>query len=88
VTIQVQPKEDTTSAGSKTETVYWESIMNSTNPAVFEAYLKKYPNGEFSEIAHIKIADLKKESAKSGQATVVESLPDVPVKTSDSLKLG
>jgi len=86
VTIQVQPKEDTTSAGSKTETVYWESIMNSTNPAVFEAYLKKYPNGEFSEIAHIKIADLKKESAKSGQATVVESLPDVPVKTSDSPK--
>ncbi len=60
--------------------------MNSTNPAVFEAYLKKYPNGEFAEIAHIKIADLKKESGKSAQATVVESLPDVPVKTSDSLK--
>ena len=86
VTIQVQPKADTTSAGSKTETLYWESIMNSTNPAVFEAYLKKYPNGEFSEIAQIKIADLKKESVKSGQATVVGSLPDVPAKTSDSLK--
>ncbi len=86
VTIQVQPKEDTTSAGSKTETLYWESIMNSTNPAVFEAYLKKYPKGEFSEIAQIKIADLKKDSVKSGQATVVDSLPGIPAKTSDSLK--
>ena len=39
-----------------------------------------------SAIKAAKIADLKKESGKSAQATVVESLPDVPVKTSDSLK--
>ena len=34
--------------------------MNDTDPAVFESYLKKYPDGEFSDLAKIKISNLKK----------------------------
>ena len=84
VTVQILPKADNSAVESKTETLYWESIMNYQNPAVFEAYLKKYPHGEFSELARIKLADLKKESVKSGKTSVADSLPNVPVKTSGS----
>jgi hypothetical protein len=47
VTIQVQPEVNKPSAGSKNDSLYWESIMNDTDPAAFEEYLKKDPDGEF-----------------------------------------
>jgi hypothetical protein len=45
------------------EVVYWNSIRDSTNPALFEGYLKRYPNGQFSDIARIRIDELRKSSA-------------------------
>ena len=60
VTIQVQPEASKPSAGSKNESLYWESIMNDTDPAAFEEYLKKYPDGEFSGLARYKINSLTK----------------------------
>lgn len=41
------------------EVVYWQSIVNSNNLASFEAYLNKYPQGQFASLAKVKIADLK-----------------------------
>lgn len=41
------------------EVAYWESIKDSTNTADFEAYLKKYPDGDFVDLARIRIAKLK-----------------------------
>ena len=32
-------------AATQQETVFWQSIQNSTDPAMFEAYLQRYPNG-------------------------------------------
>ena len=32
-------------ASSQVEVVFWQSIANSTNPAEFEAYLRRFPNG-------------------------------------------
>lgn len=41
------------------EIAYWESIKNSTNPDDFRAYLNKYPNGEFVDLARNKISSLE-----------------------------
>jgi Flp pilus assembly protein TadD len=34
---------------------YWKSIKNSTNAADYKAYLEKYPNGEFVDVAKLRI---------------------------------
>jgi hypothetical protein len=40
------------------ELAYWNSIRDSKNPALFRAYLNRYPNGNFREIAEAEIANL------------------------------
>ena len=35
---------------------FWDEIRDSTNPAEFEAYLKKYPDGAFAELARVRVA--------------------------------
>jgi hypothetical protein len=85
VTIQVQPKAYNSATGSKNESLYWESIMNDTDPAAFEEYIKKYPDGEFVEIAKRKINALKKGGAKP---SVVDVIPQSDrTKPSGSLKI-
>ena len=50
-------------AGSaEQETVFWQSIMNSTNPAEFEAYLAQFPNGVFRALAEARLATLREPS--------------------------
>jgi hypothetical protein len=46
-----------------TERTYWESIRSSTDPEDFKAYLKKYPNGQFADLANNRIRAL--EAAKA-----------------------
>ena len=41
------------------ETVFWQSIMNSTNPADFEAYLAQFPDGAFRPLAVLRLAALR-----------------------------
>ena len=41
------------------ETVFWQSIMNSTTPADFEAYLELFTNGTFSRLARNRLAALR-----------------------------
>ena len=41
------------------EVVFWQSIANSTNPAEFEAYLRRFPAGMFSELAQIRLEALR-----------------------------
>jgi class 3 adenylate cyclase len=40
------------------ELSFWESVRASDNPALVRAYLDKYPNGEFSALARIRIDEL------------------------------
>ena len=40
------------------ELSFWESVRASDNPALIQAYLEKYPNGEFSALAQILISEL------------------------------
>lgn len=46
-----------------TETVFWQSVSQSTNPADFEEYLRKYPNGQFAGLARNKLALLRPAAA-------------------------
>ncbi len=40
------------------ELVYWNSVKDSRDAALFESYLKRYPKGQFAEIARLKIDSL------------------------------
>ena len=45
--------------GMSDEAMFWNSIKDSTNPAMFEEYLRKFPDGQFSGLAGIKLDELK-----------------------------
>jgi uncharacterized caspase-like protein len=55
-----------------TERLFWESIRDSRNPEEFEAYLRRYPNGVFTDLARSRIAAL------SGSRGIVRSDPPAP----------
>jgi hypothetical protein len=54
----VAPPEPKASGDSMPELAFWGSVKNSTNAEDFEAYLKKYPKGEFVDLANNRIASL------------------------------
>ena len=41
------------------ENLFWQSIVNSTDPADFEAYLEEFPNGVFRRLAQNRLAALR-----------------------------
>ena len=47
-----------TAAQPDHEIVFWQSIVTSTNPADFEAYLGEFPDGVFRRLAQNRIATL------------------------------
>jgi class 3 adenylate cyclase len=46
-------------ADTAVELAFWESVKASDNPALHEAYLEKYPNGEFVLLARAKLDELR-----------------------------
>ena len=50
-------------ATAELEGLFWQSIMNSTNPAEFEAYLSQFPNGVFRGLAEARLSALRSSSA-------------------------
>ena len=46
---------------------FWNSVKDSDNPAVLEAYLMQYPKGTFAGLAQVKIADLEARAARRGE---------------------
>ncbi|HUQ33326.1 MAG TPA: formylglycine-generating enzyme family protein [Pyrinomonadaceae bacterium] len=63
-----QPAKTPKDSASAAEMMFWNSIKDSTNPDDFKAYLKKYPNGEFADLAanRLKTLEPAKSSTKSG----------------------
>jgi adenylate cyclase len=37
---------------------FWESVRASDSPALIQGYLEKYPNGEFSALARVRVDEL------------------------------
>ena len=46
-------------ATAEQENLFWQSVMNSTNPAMFEAYLAQFPSGVFRALAEARLAELR-----------------------------
>ena len=46
-------------ANPEQENIFWRSIADSTNPAMFEAYLAQFPNGVFRALAEVRLAELR-----------------------------
>ena len=53
------------------ELEFWRSIMNSTDPADFEAYLEQFPNGVFRRLAEIRQTALRSPSGATGRSADV-----------------
>lgn len=54
VTKPADPEPASRNSGGA-ELAFWDSVKNSTNAEDFQAYLKKYPNGEFAELANNRL---------------------------------
>jgi uncharacterized caspase-like protein len=66
-------------ADAATERLFWESIRDSRNVAEFEAYLTRYPNGVFSELARARIAALARPAPEArGVSRVEPAVPAAP----------
>ena len=48
------PSITESAATTQQETVFWQSVKDSADPGMFEAYLQSYPNGAFANIAKLK----------------------------------
>ena len=57
------------SPAASAELLFWQSVMNSTNPAEFEAYLRRFPNGLFSELAQARVVALRAPVGAAHAAT-------------------
>jgi adenylate cyclase len=45
------------------ELAFWETVKESTNPEMYEAYLDKYPAGEFVSLAKTELIELSTEES-------------------------
>ncbi len=54
--------------GDSVEMLYWNAIKDSRNPADLRAYVTKFPNGLFVELAHNRIASLEGEAREAAKA--------------------
>lgn len=64
---------------SPAEIEFWDTIKNSTNPEDFRAYLKKYPNGEFVDLAKNRLESL---TANTHSSTAQPSTTNPPASSS------
>ena len=55
------------------EGLFWQSIMNSANPADFEAYLEQFPNGVFRALAENRLSALRGPAGGSSALAGVDA---------------
>lgn len=63
-------------SGQSADSRLWASIENSNDPAEFDVYLKRYPDGQYAELARIRKNRLSKEN--SPQPTPKDVIPLEP----------
>ncbi|SLN25302.1 caspase family protein [Oceanibacterium hippocampi] len=49
----------TAGGDGSTELAYWASVKDSSNPAMVESYLEKYPEGRFATLAALRLEELR-----------------------------
>jgi len=76
-----QPAKPIPQSAIDKEMLFWQSIQDSEDPSLFEAYIKAFPEGVFAPIAKAKVEALKKKqiasipSADSKSKLFVETEP-------------
>ncbi len=75
VSVTVEAPE-TPQAAPKPEIVLWQSIENSVNPAMFDAYLRQFPDGTFADVARLKRDTLIEAEQKETQTAVLVPPPE------------
>jgi len=85
-TAGIMSKEETganVAAGStnrvdrETEFIFWNSVKDSNQPAAFEAYLRRYPNGVFADLASINLSLAKQRLVNGRQAIVTDNSTEI-----------
>jgi hypothetical protein len=61
----IAPPPKDASADDLKEVALWDTIRESSNAALFDAYLERYSGGRFASLARDKIKDLEKAAAQS-----------------------
>jgi hypothetical protein len=69
-----------TAAALDREIVFWQSVMESDDPAVIATYLRTFPDGTFAELAKAKIASIERRSRTASAAPAPAPAP-VPAAT-------
>jgi adenylate cyclase len=46
-------------ADTAVELTFWESVRDSDNPEMYEAYLERYPEGAFVPLAKVRLEELR-----------------------------
>jgi hypothetical protein len=63
------------------EVVFWQSMSNSTNPADFDEYLRRYPSGRFTGLARNRIAALRMPQPPPIQAAATAAFDGIWIGT-------
>jgi TolA-binding protein len=69
-----EPSRTSSVPDSATEMAFWDYIKNSTNVEDFKAYLKKYPNGTFADLAANRVAALEAVNREKEKAEAAKRL--------------
>ena len=59
------------------EALFWSSVKDSSSPAILNTYLKKYPEGQFAELARLKIAELQRQAGLQSEG-LQQTVPSKP----------
>ena len=70
----LQPVASPPVASAAPEALFWQSIVNSENPADFEAYLDQFSNGVFRRLAENRLSALQPVAPPPAVGTAVEDL--------------
>ena len=62
-----------TAATTQQETVFWQSIKDSSDPEMFEAYLEQYPAGTFASLARLRVKQFEEKQAAAVMRQVAEA---------------
>ena len=57
------------------EQTAWTTIANSTNPAMFELFLQRFPNGAYADFARARLEELKTAAARDDKRRAVDASP-------------
>lgn len=72
---------------SKYEMIYWDTVKDSEDIDMYQAYIKKFPNGLFVDLAKLKIKALEKRSQQPPVApTNTVSVQNPPAQPSPMLR--